>query len=221
MAPKSWAIAHPERSATLLALPMRAFMWATRPLLRALNSMANAVLRRVGVEPTDQVAAGQDPGGLLHLVEHSTNVGALDAGYSRQLTGALELETLTVADLVPTGASLTTVAADATVAEVQEATQRSGHLRILLGTGRDVARRRPRPRHPELTGRAPRRLRSCARPSPSRRTHPVYTALARMRETSNHLAVVRDGGGGWWAWSPSRTSCDGSSPNPSRTPLEA
>ena len=26
MAPKSWAIAHPERSAILLALPMRAFI---------------------------------------------------------------------------------------------------------------------------------------------------------------------------------------------------
>src|SRR6478609_173947 len=33
MAPKSWAIAHPERSAILLALPMRAFMWLFRPML--------------------------------------------------------------------------------------------------------------------------------------------------------------------------------------------
>ncbi|MEP7370330.1 MAG: CNNM domain-containing protein, partial [Dermatophilaceae bacterium] len=135
MAPKSWAIAHPERSATLLALPMRCFMWATRPLLRALNAMANAALRRVGVEPTDQVAAGQDPDALLHLVEHSRNVGALDAGYSRQLTGALELATLTVADLLPAVAALTTVDLDATVRDVHEATGRSGHLRILLGAG--------------------------------------------------------------------------------------
>jgi len=29
MAPKSWAIAHPEKSATLLAIPMRGFMWLT------------------------------------------------------------------------------------------------------------------------------------------------------------------------------------------------
>src|SRR3954467_6749270 len=41
MAPKSWAIAHPERSATLLAGPMRAFMAVTRPLLVALNRPAN------------------------------------------------------------------------------------------------------------------------------------------------------------------------------------
>lgn len=61
MAPKSWAIAHPERSATLLALPMRGFMWLTRPVLRSLNSMANSVLRRLGIEPADQVATGRAP----------------------------------------------------------------------------------------------------------------------------------------------------------------
>ena len=48
MAPKSWAIAHPERSATMLALPMRGFMFLTRPLLHALNQAANWCLRRVG-----------------------------------------------------------------------------------------------------------------------------------------------------------------------------
>ncbi len=42
MAPKSWAIAHPERSAVLLALPFRAFAWVARPLLSVLNAMANA-----------------------------------------------------------------------------------------------------------------------------------------------------------------------------------
>ena len=31
MAPKSWAIAHPERTATALAIPMRGFMWLVRP----------------------------------------------------------------------------------------------------------------------------------------------------------------------------------------------
>src|SRR5918912_4210434 len=95
MAPKSWAIAHPERSATLLALPMRAFMWLTRPLLVALNHAANRLVRAVGVEPADQVAIGHSPDALRHLVEHSANVGALDASYSAQFTGALEMERLT------------------------------------------------------------------------------------------------------------------------------
>ncbi len=85
MAPKSWAIAHPERSATLLALPMRGFMFLTRPLLRALNRAANWCLRRVGVTPVDELADTQDPDTLRQLVEHSATVGTLDERYHANL----------------------------------------------------------------------------------------------------------------------------------------
>src|SRR3954454_20680120 len=107
MAPKSWAIAHPERSAALLALPMRAVMAVFGPLLRALNAAANALVRGVGVEPVDEVAVGHSPDALRHLVEHSADVGALDASYSEQLFGALEMERLTVGELLRPGAGLT------------------------------------------------------------------------------------------------------------------
>ena len=60
MAPKSWAIAHPERSATLLAVPMRAFMAVFRPLLRALNAAANGLLRLVGVDAANELAVGSN-----------------------------------------------------------------------------------------------------------------------------------------------------------------
>ncbi|MFC4553660.1 hemolysin family protein [Georgenia faecalis] len=192
MAPKSWAIAHPEKSATLLALPMRGFMWAFRPVLRGLNATANWCLRRVGVEPSDEVAAGQTSDDLRHLVEHSANVGALDASYSRQLSVALDLERLTVADLVRPGARLTAVPLSATVAEVQETARRSGHLRILLGDTRGiqgVVHVRDTLTRPATAGVA-----DLARPvftlAP---TTTAYTALAHMRESRNHLAVVRDG----------------------------
>ena len=85
MAPKSWAIAHPERSATLLAVPMRGFMGLFRPLLRALNAAANRLLRRVGRRAVDELAVGHSPDALRHLVEHSANVGALDASFSEQI----------------------------------------------------------------------------------------------------------------------------------------
>lgn len=55
----------------MLAIPMRAFVYLTRPVLRVLNEMANWSLR---------------------------NVGGLDASYSDQIAGALELQSLTVRD---------------------------------------------------------------------------------------------------------------------------
>ena len=193
MAPKSWAIAHPEKSATVLALPMRAFMWATRPLLKALNAAANGLLRRIGVEPADQVAVGHSPDALRHLVEHSANVGALDARYSAQISGALEMERTTVRDLVRPGAALTGVRPGATVGEVREATRRSGHLRILLGTGErisGVVHVRDTLPAPDEAAAAP-----FARPVFTLDAGTtVHVALTSMRETRNHLAVVTGAG---------------------------
>ena len=189
MAPKSWAIAHPETSATLLAIPMRGFMFLTRPLLKALNEMANWCLRRVGVEPSEQLATGQNPDDLRHLVEHSAHVGALDASYSTHITGALELQTLTVEDLIRTGSTPTAVPADATMAAIRSATQSTGHLRVLVGDAgavhgvvhvRDtLAEADDRP-----VGAVMRPVFTLAA------TTPVYSALTTMRETRNHLAVV-------------------------------
>ena len=193
MAPKSWAIAHPERSATLLAVPMRAFMALFRPLLRLLNVAANALVRRVGVEPTDELAVGHSPDALRHLVEHSANVGALDASFSEQISDALELERLTVRELVDPGTPLAAVPADATAGDVREATRTTGHLRLLLGDGygitgvvhvRDT-----------LTAADDAPADEFARPVftlPADTT--VYAALKAMRETRNHLTLVTDAG---------------------------
>ncbi|WP_406830696.1 hemolysin family protein [Pedococcus sp. KACC 23699] len=194
MAPKSWAIAHPERSATLLALPMRGFMWLTRPLLRALNSAANACLRRVGVEPTDHVASGRSPEDLRHLLEHSTNVGALDTSYSHQLAGALDLQTLTLADLVDDDRPLTAVATDATAADLWETSRRTGHLRVLVRDGQHV--RGVVHVRDALTAAPDQPVTAIMRtPETMAPDSLVHQALTRMKQTSTQLVVVAEPGG--------------------------
>ena len=192
MAPKSWAIAHPERSATVLAVPMRAFMAVFRPLLRALNEVANRLVRKVGVEPANEVAVGHSPDALRHLVEHSVNVGALDASFSEQISGALELERLTVRELIDPGTPLAAVPGDATAGDVRAATRRTGHLRILLRDGEHITG----VVHVRDTLSAPEDapVAQFARPVFGLdAATTVYAALKAMRETHNHLAVVTDG----------------------------
>lgn len=197
MAPKSWAIAHPEKSATLLALPMRAFMAVFRPLLRALNETANWLIRKVGVEPANELAVGHSPDALRHLVEHSANVGALDASFSQQISGVLELERLTLHELLRRGSPLTGVRADATVGEVRAATRSSGHLRILLGVGDGDGGRLAGVVHVRDTLIAPDEAPAAefARPVFTLEADTtVHAALKAMRETRNHLVVVTDAG---------------------------
>lgn len=131
MAPKSWAISHPERSAIALALPMRAFMRVTRPALRALNGAANRMLRWRGIQPVDELSAGQDAAGLRHLVEHSVNVGALSPAFSVPFTTVLDLPRATIADLV-SDEPVAWLPETGTVGDLQRLTRESGHLRIPL-----------------------------------------------------------------------------------------
>lgn len=194
MAPKSWAIAHPEISATLLAIPMRGFMFVTRPLLRVLNEMANWCLRRVGVQPANELATGQNPDDLRHLVEHSTNVGALDASYSAQITGALELQTLTVRDLLRPGARLTAVPVGASVGDIREATRTSGHLRVVVGAAGSPAVGVVHVRDTLTTPVGTPAAEVMREVLTLGADTAVYNALTTMRETQNHLAVVHDGG---------------------------
>lgn len=194
MMPKSWAIAHPERSATLLAVPMRGFMWLTRPVLRALNESANWLLRRVGVEAVDEVATGQDPDALRQLVEHSANVGALEASFRTQIEGALELRELRLRQLVRPGRAPIALPATANVRQVQDLSRRSGHLRVLLrerGRYAHVVHVRDTLAAPDIGNPAlPYGRPAFELPGGM----PVHEVLAAMRETKNHLVIVTEQG---------------------------
>lgn len=192
MAPKSWAIAHPENSAVLLSLPMRWFMAVVRPLLVGMNAAANWLVRKAGAEPVDELSSGQDAAGLRELVEHSANVGALDIRYRGSLTRVLRLRDQTASEIVDVSRALTAVGPDAVAADVQGATRASGHLRVLVRDGdktvgvvhvRDTLAVAPDTpvaallREPVLVEAA----------------SGLTTVLTRLRQGRTQLAVVADG----------------------------
>lgn len=194
MAPKSWAIAHPERSAMLLAIPMRGFMFLVRPVLRALNAAANWLVSHSGAEPVDELDTVQDAAGLRQLVEHSANVGALDVRFARSIERALDLHEATVGDLAEP-ASPATLPASATMAAVQQAAMDSGLTRVVLRDGdritgvvhvRDTLQRDPAEPVGDLA-REPYRLAADTA---------LHEALAGMRTTGNHIAIVGGGATG-------------------------
>lgn len=193
MAPKSWAIAHPELAAKMVSPPARGLAWLFRPLLVWINDMANRLVSASGVTPADRAAVGgQDVDTIRQLVDHSASVGALEAGFRTQISQVLDLERIVVADLVPTD-SPTAVPAGATVADVQRAAAESGHMRILVGD-RAVP---PRQVHVRDTLREPRD-RPVADLTREAMTFdaqtPAHEALHRMRSASEQLSVVvRDG----------------------------
>lgn len=194
MAPKSWAIAHPERAAIAIGLPARGFVRIFGPLLHWVNGIANRLVSASGVEPVDRAAVGgRDAATIRGLVEHSAEVGALEDNIRTPISEAIELESLRVEDLISPDARPLSVNADDTVAEIQTAAQASGHMRILVNFPDEAA---PRVVHVRdtLLESVDRPAQDLARTAFSMPVGtPVHEALTQMRRSSEQLAVVMDG----------------------------
>lgn len=205
MAPKSWAIAHPELSATVLAIPMRGFLFITRPILIALNNSANWLLQRVGVDPVTSVSAAQNADSLKQLVQHSVHTGALDIEYSTRVAAALAMQSTPISALIPAHESITMVSVKATVGQVRQATEESGHHRIIVGESIGSSPIATWPTEgirivgvvhvrDTLTGSENMPIRRLIRPIlrlPADQN--IHESLAQMRRTSSHIAVVMEG----------------------------
>lgn len=195
MAPKSWAIAHPELAAKAIALPSRGFIWVFRPFLVWVNRIANRLVARAGVEPVDRAAVGgRDADTIRQLVEHSTQAGVLEPELRTQITEVIGLQELTVGEIANPDAEPAAVGADATVADVRAAALASGHLRILV---RDPDGRVTRFVHVRDTLQAADGTRADTFARPAYRVDaatPVYELLRDLREQRVQLAVVERAG---------------------------
>ncbi|WP_394934964.1 hemolysin family protein [uncultured Ilumatobacter sp.] len=132
MAPKSWAISDPERSSLLLARPFRAFVRVFQPIIWFLNSVANVVVRLVGVEPQDERAMAHSPTDLILLLNESAGHGDIKAEDHQLLTRSLELSGLTAADAMTVRRDIVSMPAEATAAEVAAEAHRTGRTRIVI-----------------------------------------------------------------------------------------
>ncbi|MGP4024951.1 hemolysin family protein [Actinomadura sp. 3N407] len=141
MAPKSWAITDPERSAVVLGLPFRGFATAARPVLAALNGASNLMLRVVGIRPADSREVSRTPEQLRSIAQDSRRLGLIEETELTLITNALDAPRAPLTDLVVPVSEIVSVPATATPQEVVDTAARTGCLRIMLrGSGRRAAR---------------------------------------------------------------------------------
>jgi CBS domain containing-hemolysin-like protein len=132
MAPKSWAIINPERSARMLAVPFRAFTAAVRPVLAGLNRVTNLLLRAIRVPPRDAISVSRTPEQLRSLAVESRRLGLIEEDDLRVLTAALDAPRTPLTGLVVPVARIVTVAPSASPEEIVRTAARTGRLRLML-----------------------------------------------------------------------------------------
>jgi len=196
MAPKSWAIAHPERSALILALPFRAFARSVRWLLSGLNGVTNSLLRLMKVDPQDELAQAHRPDDLRMLLRQSAEHGLIPEGQQRLLTRMLQVQRTTLREVMVPIAQTASVTEHTTARAIERRSLQCGRSRfpvtdlrgryVGLVHIREAMRATARGEDPSA-----RSLMAPVLTLPA--SMPVAQAVTAMRAERSQLALVEDG----------------------------
>ena len=130
MVPKNIAIAGPERSALVLGPPLLFVVTLLRPVIVALNAIANATLRLLRVEPKDEISSAFTREEVAALVEESRGEGLIEADEYDRLAGALGFTEKDVTSVLMPAETLATVRRGSTPAEVEALCAATGFSRF-------------------------------------------------------------------------------------------
>lgn len=197
MVPKNLALAGPVRAALALGPAMALWVRLTRPVLVAVNAVADGIVRLFGVEPKGELAGAYTAEELSDLVTESAAEGLLDREEHRRLQAALRIEATTAAELLTPLADIVTIGPDASARDIERLVADTGLSRFPVRVGdaltgyvhakdvlavADAAADEPLPPtlHRPMVTVAPEA--------------PVAGVLSAMRRSGTHLARVQRGG---------------------------
>ena len=130
--PKIYAIVNAEKTALRVARPLQWFRVALSPLIWVLNSVSNAILRVVGVDPRaefEEVSSAED---LKLIIARSSRGGKLDPGEAGMLSGVFHLHEQEARQVMtPIPAVVTVDVSDSVEISLRRAVD-SGHTRLVV-----------------------------------------------------------------------------------------
>ena len=130
LGPKNLAIARPLGTAQLVAPGMRAFTTVTGPVVHSLQALANAIVRRLGFEPKEELDDTRGAEELAAVARRSAEEGDLSPVAARLLSRSLGLREKFATDVMTPRTRLWTLSSAATAADVIDAAIRSGNSRF-------------------------------------------------------------------------------------------
>ncbi|MGI5285095.1 hemolysin family protein [Nonomuraea polychroma] len=139
LAPKNLGIARPEPVAKFLASATLAYLAVVGPVVRLFDSAATGLLRRVGVEPVEEVEHGATPEELSRIIEESTRAGELPPRLSELLERALEFGDRTAEEIMVPRPRVVVLRGTQPISDLLEVMRQRGHSRYpVLGADGDV-----------------------------------------------------------------------------------
>jgi magnesium and cobalt exporter, CNNM family len=130
LVPKNLAIARPMETARATQGIQRAFTAAMLWPIRLLNGSANAVVRRLGMEPQEELRSARSSTELASLIQRSADHGTLDADTAELMERSVEFGSRTAAEIMTPRVRTASLEETDRASAVIELARETGHSRF-------------------------------------------------------------------------------------------
>ncbi len=130
LVPKNLAVALPMATARVTQRPMRLFTAINRVPIRLLNGSANAVVRRLGLEPQEELRSARSSTELASLISRSADVGTLDPDTAELMERSVEFGTRTAGEIMTPRVRTRSLEENDRALGVIELARETGHSRF-------------------------------------------------------------------------------------------
>lgn len=138
LVPKNFALAKPFGTAVFIAIPMHVVSSVLRPIILMLNHAANWTVRRLGIEPRDELAGVRSLEELELMIRSSGEGGELDDAELSLLTRAISFTEKVAADVMVPRTSVVGLSEHDSVADLRRLARETGHSRFpVFGSDQD------------------------------------------------------------------------------------
>ena len=135
LVPKNMAISNPMPTARFVVLPVMAFNKVFALFIRGLNGSANFLVRKLGIEPADELASARSPQELAALVRNSAQHGSLRSADAVLLDRSLKFGETSAEDLMTPRSTVQFLQVTDTVVDLLSVASETGHSRFPVADG--------------------------------------------------------------------------------------
>lgn len=128
--PKTVAIAEPLPVLKFLARGIAVWGFVVRPVVKVVNGMADSIVKKLGMEPSDELHGITSMSELEFVIRASGEKGTLDPEDVTRLTRTIRFADKSAGDILVPRVDLTVVESDHTLADVCRLSSETGHSRF-------------------------------------------------------------------------------------------
>src|SRR5688572_18817536 len=200
LVPKNLAIARPMATARATQSFQRGFTAVNKLPIRVLNGSANAIVRRLGIEPQEELRSARSSTELASLIQRSADQGTLDHETADLMERSVEFGTRTAGEIMTPRVRTMSVEAGDRAAAVIALARESGHSRFPVLDAEDTVVGTVHVKHAvalSVAERSTTRIKHImAKPIVVPDTMRLDPLLALLRQDGFQMAVVLDEYGG-------------------------